>query len=356
MVAVSGPERVWRGGKWQKVDVTLARGAGGSVQAKNHPKGLRLGGKGGTKAQSLRAAKDAAPRDLVTLGQGDESVTLQWKGGLPAPAIDGTTARYREAVPGADVIVEATRTGFEQFVEIRERPAAGGYSYTLPVRAKGLKARANKDGSVTFTDAKTGEAPATMPAPVMWDASLDKRSGKHENRSRVGMKVVDKGQGLIDLVVTPDAAFLADPKTVYPVTVAPSTSALANTFDTYVQQGETVDWSADTELDFGNPGTKNADGTFRTARSFLTWNTSAIADALIVDTNLSLYNFHSGNTDCTAQSWTVWDTGAPSTASRWTSQPAWKQQYHSSTETKGNPSLRNSTRSFRSVPRPRAPR
>ncbi|MFE2597803.1 DNRLRE domain-containing protein [Streptomyces sp. NPDC059396] len=333
----SGPERVWRGGKWQKVDVTLARGADGSVQAKNHPKGLRLGGKGGTKAQSLLAAKDATPRDLVTLGQGDESVTLQWKGGLPAPAIDGTTARYREAVPGADVIVEATRTGFEQFVEVRERPAADGYSYTLPVKAKGLKARANKDGSVTFADARTGDARATMPAPVMWDASVDKLSGKHENRARVGMKVVDRGQGLIELVVTPDAAFLADPKTVYPVTVDPSTSALANTFDTYVQQGETVDWSADTELDFGNPGTKNADDTFRTARSFITWNTTPIQEALIVDTNLALWNFHSGNTDCTNQSWTVWDTSAPSTASRWTSQPTWNQQYHSSTETKGNP-------------------
>ncbi|MEU5222917.1 DNRLRE domain-containing protein [Streptomyces toyocaensis] len=334
----AGPERVLRDGKWQKVDVTLARGADGGVRAKSHPKGLRLGGKGDTRAPSLRAAKDAAPRDLVTLGEGDESVTLQWKGGLPAPAVDGATARYREAVPGADVVVEATRTGFEQFVEIRERPETAGYTYTLPVKAKGLKAEANNDGSVTFTDARTGDARATMPAPVMWDASVDKRSGKHENRTRVGMKVVDRGNGLIDLVVTPDAAFLADPKTVYPVTVDPSTSALSNTFDTYVQQGETVDWSADTELDLGNPGTKNADGTFRTARSFITWNTSAIADALIVDTNLSLYNFHSGNTDCTAQSWTVWDTGAPSTASRWTSQPAWNQQYHSSTETKGNPS------------------
>ncbi len=115
-------------------------------------------------------------------------------------------------MPGADVIVEATRSGFEQFVEIAKRPAAGPYAYTLPVRAKGLKAKANKDGSVT---------------------------------------------------------------------VDPSTSALSNTFDTYVQQGETVDWSTDTdtELDFGNPGTKNADGTARTARSFITWNTTPIQDA-----------------------------------------------------------------------------
>ncbi|MFB7269745.1 DNRLRE domain-containing protein [Streptomyces sp. NPDC056244] len=150
------------------------------------------------------------------------------------------------------------------------------------------------------------------------------------------MEVLDKGHGEIDLVVTPDPGFLADPSTQYPVTVDPSTSALANTFDTYVQQGETVDWSADVELDFGNPGTTNPDGTPRTARSFITWNTTAFQDALIVDTNLALWNFHSGNTDCSAQGWTVGNTSAPSTSSRWTNQPTWTQ-YHSSTQTAGNP-------------------
>ncbi|MFJ9589657.1 DNRLRE domain-containing protein [Streptomyces acidicola] len=332
----AGPERVWKNGTWRKADATLTEAADGSVRAKAHPGGLRLGGKGGTQPTSLRAAQNDIARDLVTLGSGDSEVTLQWKGGLPRPELDGTRARYHDAVPGADVIVEATRTGFEQFVEINERPA-GAYTYTLPVEAKGLNARANKDGSVTFTEARTGAERATMPAPVMWDASVDKRSGEHTNRARVNMEVVNKGTGKIDLVVTPDADYLADPDTTYPVTVDPSTSALSNTFDTYVQQGETVDWSTDTELDLGNPGTKNPDGTPRTARSFITWNTTPIQDALIVDTNLSLWNFHSGNTDCTAQKWTVWDTSAPSTSSRWTSQPTWNQEYHSSTQTTGSP-------------------
>ncbi|MGW6908277.1 DNRLRE domain-containing protein [Streptomyces sp. NPDC054940] len=332
----TGPERVWKNGKWQKVDAVLAQNADGSITPKTHPNGLRLGGKSGTPPKSLRAAQDSPARDLVTLGSGSDQVTLQWKGGLPEPELDGTRARYKNAVPGADVIVEATRTGFEQFVEIGEQPS-GAYSYTLPVKAKGLKAKANKDGSVTFRDARTGTARATMPAPVMWDAAVDKVSGEHTHRARVDMKVVDKGAGQVDLVVTPSAKFLADPATKYPVTVDPSTSALTNTFDTYVQQGETVDWSTDVELDFGNPGTKNADGTPRTARSFITWNTTPIQDALIVDTNLALWNFHSGNTDCSAQKWTVWDTGTPSTSSRWTNQPAWNQEYHSSTQTKGNP-------------------
>ncbi|MGA5873871.1 DNRLRE domain-containing protein [Streptomyces cinereoruber] len=333
----TGPERIWRDGAWRKVDATLAPTADGSVTAKSHPKGLRLAGRGGTKASSLSAARAATARDLVTLGSGDEAVTLQWKGGLPAPVVNGTTARYPDAVPGADVIVEATRTGFEQFVEIAERPSTADYSYTLPVRAEGLTAKANADGSVSFADARTGEVRATMPAPVMWDASVDQRSGKHENRARVGMKVVDKGRGAVDLVITPDAKFLADPGTTYPVTVDPSTSALGNLFDTYVQQGETVDWSADTELDLGNPGTKNPDGTYRTARSFITWNTAPIADALVSSATLSLWNFHSGNTDCTAQPWEVWTANNASTASRWTNQPAMAAKYATSTATRGNP-------------------
>lgn len=147
----------------------------------------------------------------------------------------------------------------------------------------------------------------------------------------------------IDLVVTPDAKFLADPATKYPVTVDPSTSALSNVFDTYVQQGETRDWSTDVELDLGNPGTKNADGTPRTARSFISWNTAPIADALVMDAKLSLWNFHSGNytgSSCPTQSWEVWSTGAASTSSRWAApnQPAWIAKKATSSETRGNAS------------------
>uniref|UniRef100_UPI0037BA2BB1 DNRLRE domain-containing protein n=1 Tax=Streptomyces avidinii TaxID=1895 RepID=UPI0037BA2BB1 len=321
-------------GAWRDVDVDLAAQADGSVQSKAHPQGLKLAGKSGSKAASLKAAQAAPATDLVTLGKGDEAITLQWRGGLPAPKLDGTKATYENAVPGADVVVEATRTGFEQFVEVKAKPEAG-FSYTLPLRTKGLKVEQQPDGSVLFTDKKSKKT-ATMPAPVMWDATVDAVSGEHTRRAKVGMKVVKTKEG-VDLVVTPDAGFLADPATKYPVTVDPSTSSLGNLFDTYVQQGETVDWSNDTELDFGNPGTKNGDGSWRTARSFITWNTAPISDALVSDAKLSLYNFHSGNTDCTAQPWEVWTANNASTSSRWTNQPAMVTKMATSTETKGNP-------------------
>ncbi|MCB5165064.1 DNRLRE domain-containing protein [Streptomyces bambusae] len=321
-------------GEWRDVDVRLAAAADGSVRSKAHPSGLRLAGKSGTKAASLKAAQAAPATDLVTLGTGENAITLQWRGGLPAPKLDGTRATYENAVPGADVVVEATRTGFEQFVEVKAKPAAG-FSYTLPLRTKGLKVTPQADGSVLFTDKKSKKS-AVMPAPVMWDATVDKASGEHTNRAKVAMKVV-KTKGGVDLVLTPDAKFLADPATKYPVTVDPSTSSLGNLFDTYVQVGETVDWSNDTELDLGNPGTKNADGTFRTARSFITWNTAPVADALISSATLSLWNFHAGNApECAAQPWEVWTANNASTASRWTNQPAMVTKMATSTETKGN--------------------
>ncbi|MDJ0465325.1 DNRLRE domain-containing protein [Streptomyces sp. H27-C3] len=322
-------------GGWRDVDLNLVTGESGAVEPKAHPGGLRLSGKTGTRATSLKASQAGKAVDLVTLGEGDQQITLQWKGGLPTPKLDGTRAEYAEAVPGADVVVEATRTGFEQFVEIKKKPTAEGFSYTLPLKTKGLKAKQQADGSVLFTDKKSKKT-AVMPAPVMWDATVDPSSGEHTRRVKVGMKAVIKGSS-IDLVVTPDAEFLADQKTKYPVTVDPSTSALSNVFDTYVQQGETVDWSADTELDLGNPGTTNGDGTPRTAQSFISWNTEPIQDALILDAKLSLWNFHSGNTACTAQPWEVWSSPASTTASRWTNRPAMTAKKATSTETKGNP-------------------
>ncbi|MGW1695690.1 RHS repeat-associated core domain-containing protein [Streptomyces sp. NPDC002399] len=327
-------------GDWRDVDVELAAAADGSVVSKAHPRGLKLAGKAGTKATSLKAAQAAPAKDLVTLGEGDEQITLQWRGGLPAPKLDGTRATYVNAVPGADVVVEATRSGFEQFVEIKAKPEAG-FSYTLPLKAKGLKAKQQADGSVVFTD-KKNKTQAVMPTPVMWDATIDPTSGEHTRRVPVAMKVVTRGS-TIDLMVTPDAKFLADPATNYPVTVDPSTSALSNVFDTYVQQGETRDWSTDVELDLGNPGTKNADGTPRTARSFISWNTAPIADALVMDAKLSLWNFHSGNytgSSCPTQPWEVWSTGAASTSSRWAApnQPAWIAKKATSSETRGNAS------------------
>ncbi|MFC9976729.1 hypothetical protein ACFVH6_38110 [Spirillospora sp. NPDC127200] len=299
-----------------------------------HPADLTLLAKTGQAPASLRAAQSAPVTDLATLGEGDNKVTLGWRGGLPKPQLQGSRATYRNAVPGADVIVEATRTGFEQFVRLNSRPAdltTYGYSYTLPVKTPGLKAKQQSGGSVLFTDAATGAQRFIIPAPKMWDAKTDPVTEAPANVADVAMRVVDKGDGDIDLVLTPDAKWLSAPERKYPVTIDPTTGTLRNHGDVYVREGQASDWKT-IDLWFGrSPGGLN--------RSYITWETDKIADSLIVDAKLSLFNFTAANDDCKPKQWTVWDTGIPDGTISWANhntKAPWNEQYASSTETHGH--------------------
>ncbi|MFE1029687.1 DNRLRE domain-containing protein [Streptomyces sp. NPDC058818] len=326
------PVRMLKDGRWTDVDVDLRREADGDIVAKAHPRGLSLAGKGGALAPSLRSAA-AAPqtqaRDLVTLGSGDHRIAVQWKGGLPAPRLSGNTATYENAVPGGDLVVEATRTGFEQFLQLRRAPR-GGAPLVLPiVLPEGMTAKSGNDGGVDFVD-DSGETVATMPAPMMWDSQVDPRSGEHVNRKRVAMDVTQSGT-TIQLTLHPDADWLTAPGTQYPVTIDPATDALDVLFDTFVQGGDTTDQSASTDLKVGWPG--DLEGTTRrVARSFLTFRTANFADALVSKASLKLWNYHSWS--CAKRGWEVWAAGAADTNTRWTKQPAMTEKIATSTETK----------------------
>ncbi|WP_091561803.1 DNRLRE domain-containing protein [Micromonospora pattaloongensis] len=335
-----GPVRFKRDDKWVDVDVTFNPRSDGSVESRAHPLGLHVAGGTGAAPRSLTEARATKSRDFLTLGEGDGKITLGWRGNLPNPVADGATATYVDAVPGADLVVEATRTGFEQFVRVNQRPASTDFSYTLPLKAPGLKLTQNKDGGVDIADRKTGKLKAVMPAPVMWDAATDPRTGERTHTAPVGLRLAQRGAE-VDLLVTPDAKFLADPATKYPVTVDPSTGYLGNVFDTYVQRGVTTDLSSATELLIGYPGSSNSDGTTKIARSFITWNTAPIADSIVQSARLSLYNNHSWT--CQARQWQVWPADQASTSTRWANQPAMLTDpaYHTSTETRGHPDCNN---------------
>ena len=100
---------------WAPVDLTLEVGEDGTVRPKAHPAELVLAGEG-------------TPEDGLLLSMqraGGESVGLEWDGPLPAPRLEGPRAVYAEVQPGVDLVVEATRTGYEQFFVLTDRPAAG---------------------------------------------------------------------------------------------------------------------------------------------------------------------------------------------------------------------------------------
>ncbi len=277
-----------------EVDLDLQLRADGSVGPEAHPLGIRLPGDAGPGGKLVDAVS-------VTHPGGGRQVT--WR--LPVkgkPVLEETTARYVDAWPGIDVVVDARRSGFEQTFVVTNPAAVDGLpggdkvSWSVPLLTKGLTARAGEEGTVEFVDAK-GTVVSTIVAPVAFDAEMDDRSGLPANTTVVDLEVVPTaGKGQAELVVSVDRKWLADPARVFPVTVDPTYALLsvAPSMDTYVLKSATYQtYASDDEL---LVGTYNGGGDI--ARSFLNFPTSAIVGKQVMSANLSLYEHWSWS--CTA--------------------------------------------------------
>lgn len=301
-------------GGWKAVDASLQVDADGSVSAKAHPRGLKLAG-----------ATDEGSHDLVKLGSGEDAVSLSWQGKLPKPDISGTRATYTNVLDGVDLVIEATRTGYEQFFVVKTREALSR-SGKLSLRLKAPKLTVEQDGAggLVFKDA-AGNNAGRVPQPSMWDAAIGERSQEHLHVAAVGMSASQRGAD-ITVELTPDPQFLASPDLTFPITIDPT---LSPTFDTFVQNSYTTDQSGSTELKLGY----SDDGGSFTARSFLNWNTAFLAGAQVNAATVYLWNHHSWS--CTAEQWEVWTTAAATSSTRWTAQPTWYALQGTSTQTKG---------------------
>ncbi|WP_380286460.1 DNRLRE domain-containing protein [Kitasatospora purpeofusca] len=352
----TGPLRMKVGDAWVPVDTTLVQTSDGKVSPKAHPEGLVFegGDAGVTVGDSLptppgTAAAKTAPatpeagqppapasplanpvgptpveRPLATIGTGDQQVSFGWLGKLPAPKLEGNKATYVDARPGVDLLLKATRTGFEQFLIVKDRsavPQAG--VVTIPIDTTGLDLAVQQDGSIQLLDKATGKPAVKIPKPVMWDAAVDQASQEHLNRAPVTMEV--RGQGAdTELVFTPDAGFLADEKTQFPVTIDPVVD-VGTVYDTYVQTNEDSDNSSADLLKLGS-----YDGTVK-ARSFLTIPGADLNGRQILGATLNLYNFHSSS--CIAKQWEVWNSRGAESWTRWNNQPALETKWATSDDT-----------------------
>ncbi len=307
----AGPVRMRdEDGDWIDVDVSLVRLPDGTVEPKAHPYGLTLSGPAGK-----------GDHELVALGAEGNRSALGWSGPLPAPEIDGTIATYREVKPGVDLVVEATRTGYQQHLLVKNRAAAAQVKQLrMPWKVDGLTAKADGKGGLAVR--KGGES-FDVPAPLMWDSSVDKASGEHTRRAPVGLGLARNA-----VLLTPDAKFLSDPKTVYPVTIDPSQSSGAS-FDAFVQNTYSSDQSAATELKLGS-----YDGGSTRAKSYLRFdNQNWLWDKQIQAATLNLWETHSYS--CATAGWEAWRTADVTSAARWTAQPAELEKVGTSTQTKG---------------------
>lgn len=331
-------------GKWAPIDLGLEE-VDGRLMPKNALGGISFSA-GSDKVLAKFDAAEANPNS-ESVGSTD-TLTWRWPTDLPEPTIDGATAVYEAAVPGGgDLVVVATATGFTHNIVLHEAPSAAAapepetgvetpapdpsaapVEYVIPVVTPGAELERGPGGSLEIVDNKTGDPVAAAPAPLMWDSSGDPNAtgtgtdegaeGPHDPAvAPVDVAIADTQAGG-RLVLSPDMGFLTDPDTVYPVTIDPTFSAVANADTWIMEDAYTTSQSSSIEL---RAGTYNSGA--NKARTFLKFsNEERWFGKHIRAAALGLRNFSSTSCDAGAvrasritESWST-------TGITWANQPA----------------------------------
>ncbi|GAA5178922.1 polymorphic toxin-type HINT domain-containing protein [Rugosimonospora acidiphila] len=200
-----------------------------------------------------------------------------------AGRISGNQVTYPGARPDADVVFAAGAGSVKESLVLRSADAPT--SWVFPLRLDGLHAVATPDGSVAFADS-AGTVRAVVPAGFMTDSAMDPRTGDgaRSDGVRYSLATVSGSPAIrVDL----DAAWLRDPRRVFPVTVDPSVESVKSGATTYVMSGESADHSDESEI---KVGTYDSGG--HVAKSFLKFDSvsSALRNNNVLGARLGLFN------------------------------------------------------------------
>jgi hypothetical protein len=186
-------------GSWAPIDLTLRVEEDGKIRPAVSPVLTTLSG--------------GADSTVGSVTSNGETVSLAWHNQLPKPALRGDTATYSEVLPGVDLRVTATRSGFTQLLVVKNRQAA-------------LDPRLASVGFTTRTSAPLQRDPSTetaatmeppgkptfhVDAPMMWDSST--------KRAPLNLEVTEDA-----IHVVPDAGALHADDWKYPIFIDPSVS------------------------------------------------------------------------------------------------------------------------------------
>jgi hypothetical protein len=255
------------------------------------------------------SAADLARLDLgdgVSLGFGIESAS-----NVAVVSREGAAA-YQGVRVSSDVVLSATTLGMKTEVVLRSADAPS--SWVFPLRTLGVTpAWDEASGSVTMTD-RRGNLVAVIPPGFMFDSSFDQRTGAPATSSGVRYALEQREGGWV-LRMDLDAAWLADPARVWPVTVDPDiTVTNAEQDDTFVSTRDFANQNNSSRSDL-LVGTYDWGG--EVSESFLHFDTAVagLSDRVVTAASLSAYNYWSYS--CTpapvwlhavAQPWVGWST------------------------------------------------
>jgi hypothetical protein len=222
------PVRIRRGDGWAAISPALRR-AGGGYQPSAVPGQLTLAG-GGTRQLARLSGGDAA------------SLTVSFPVPLPAPAVSGDSATYRNVLPGVGLVITAQPDGgFSEVLVIHTPQAARNPALArlrLGLKAAGATLTQAGDGTVQAI-AAYGQLAYSATAPLMWDTATPS-AARHAvaagGGTRAGHVIVTSsaagpgaGAAYVSpasrlagdaLIITPPSAMLDRPAAEYPVYLA----------------------------------------------------------------------------------------------------------------------------------------
>lgn len=254
-------------GKWVDIDSTVSKGSAGDYTVSKHPLRPHFSSKTG-------GSSDFS----VTSSSSGESVSFQLEGERSVPArapkqaeVDasgqaGATAShgvaYEGILQGVDASYQVDSAGVKEALILQSAPSSAHPSYTWKITAPKLTLSVGENSTIDFTNSR-GEKVFYTPTPMMTDSSGTAGvSGDAMSTIPVALKHVSGDVWTVTL--TPDAAWLNDPKRVYPVSVDPSIDLGRDAITAY----ESMDGGASTNTTaphawIGNSRVNNAQSVWR---------------------------------------------------------------------------------------------
>lgn len=233
------PQRVQRtDGTWVGIDTTL-KPAGGSVEPV------------ATATDIDFSAGGTAP--LVTWRENGHTFTLSWPSPLPTPVLADNSATYPEVLPGVDLVVQATSTGFGHILVIKNAAAASNPAVGTIRYAIGGDAEVTKTPEGGLVVSGGGTPFAWSGQADMWDTgTATAKSTATDSSDAASHGAVTTHVRGGDLVLTPDEAFLSKPDLAFPIMIDPAFSAPHNSW-TYATSNDTDGPTTDTNISSGDP-------------------------------------------------------------------------------------------------------
>jgi hypothetical protein len=306
------PVRVKRNGVWVPVSATLRRNADGTYSPAATPSGLALSGGG------------AGPF-VTQSGPRGQRLSLTFPFRLPAPAVSGDTATYRNVLRGVDLDVTATsQGGFGYELVIKDAAAAADPALRelrLATRARGLIVATNAAGDMTAS-APDGKATVIADAPQMSDSQPSRPP------ARLRLDAISGA-----LVMNTDHVMLTSSSTRFPVVIAAAVSPVSSGTEGYAEtkQGCPTDPTYNVAQQYGEGlGNQNypdstCEGLYR---SYFQINTSNVNSSMdVLGAQLDLVETFGSDQNCTSDTWpmTLYWTGSVHSSTNWTAQPALQQ-------------------------------